>query len=156
MEKELRNEEEIIDSLDDCNLMIAAFGMVGPASAGKPFDVRAVFEADIVPVDSQPLKKGEMWIRESRDFKVEIEGAAAGETYQVTLFFGDPADPGSQPLGSLGTYDEGDGKLEGPGLIVCGVPVGNPWIEISLDGEVHYVSGFEFEGCSSPSAPPAP
>jgi len=93
LEKELRNEEEIIDSLDDCNLMIAAFGMVGPASAGKPFDVRAVFEADIVPVDSQPLEKGEVWIRESGDFKVEIEGAEFEEDYVVYLMFGSLVPP---------------------------------------------------------------
>jgi len=157
LEKELRNEEEIIDSLDDCNLMIAAFGMVGPASAGKPFDVRAVFEADIVPVDSQPLKKGEMWIRESRDFKVEIEGAEFEEDYVVYLMFGSPGTPTELYLGDLSTDEEGEGKLEG--IAVCwesGGYAGNPWIEISLDGEVHYVSGFEFEGCSSPSAPPAP
>ena len=77
-------------------LVIAAFGLVGPVSADQPAGKRAVFEADIVPVDSEPLEKGEVWIRSNGDFKVEIEGAAASETYEVILFFGDPADPGRQ------------------------------------------------------------
>ena len=138
-------------------LVIAAFGIVGPASAKKPFDVRAMFEADIVPVDSQPLEKGEVWIRESGDFKVEIEGAEFEEDYVVYLMFGSPGTPTELYLGDLSTDEEGEGKLEG--IAVCwesGGYAGNPWIEIRLDDAVQYVSGFVLEPCSAPSAPPAP
>jgi len=139
-------------------LVIAAFGIVGPASAKKPFDVRAMFEADIVPVDSQPLEKGEVWIRESGDFKVEIEGAEFEEDYVVYLMFGSPGTPTELYLGDLSTDEEGEGKLEGSGLCYeSGGFAGNPWIEIRLDDDtVQYVSGFVLEPCSDPSAPPAP
>jgi len=138
-------------------LVIAAFSIVGPASAKKPFDVRAMFEADIVPVDSQPLEKGEVWIRESGDFKVEIEGAEFEEDYVVYLMFGSPGTPTELYLGDLSTDEEGEGKLEGSGL--ChqdGGYAGNPWIEIRLleGGAVQYVSGFVLEPYDDPSVPP--
>ncbi|MGD9106891.1 MAG: hypothetical protein PVJ50_07440 [Desulfobacterales bacterium] len=137
-------------------LVIVAFGIFGPASAKKPFDVRAMFEADIVPVDSQPLEKGEVWIRESGDFKVEIEGAEFEEDYVVYLMFGSPGTPTDLYLGDLSTDEEGEGKLEGSGLcFLLGGYAGNPWIEIRFDDEtVQYVSGFELEACSDPSVPP--
>jgi len=136
-------------------LVIAAFGIVGPASAKKPFDVRAMFEADIVPVDSQPLEKGEVWIRESGDFKVEIEGAEFEEDYVVYLMFGSPDAPTELELGDLSTDEEGEGKLEGSGLCyLIGGYAGNPWIEIRLDEAVQYVSGFVLEPYEDPSVPP--
>ena len=136
-------------------LVFATFGLVGPASAKRPFEVRAMFEADIVPVDSQPLEKGEVWIRESGDFKVEIEGAEPDQSYTVFLMFGLPADPTEIELGDLETDEEGEGKLEGSALCyLTGGYAGNPWIEIRWGGEVQYVSGFAFEGCSNPSVPP--
>ena len=137
-------------------LVIVAFGIVGPASAKKPFDVRAMFEADIVPVDSQQLEKGEVWIRESGDFKVEIEGAEFEEDYVVYLMFGSPGTPTELYLGDLSTDEEGEGKLEGSGLcFLTGGYAWNPWIEIRLDDDtVQYVSGFVLEPCSDPSVPP--
>jgi len=135
-------------------LVIAAFGLAGPASAKRPFDVRAMFEADIVPVDFQPLEKGEVWIRESGDFKVEIEGAEPDQTYGVFLMFGSPADPTEIDLDPLMTDEEGDGRREGSGLCyLTGGYAGNPWIEIRLNDEVHYVSGFALEVCSGSSPP---
>ena len=137
-------------------LVIAAFSIVGPASAKKPFDVRAMFEANIVPVDSQPLEKGEVWIRESGDFKVEIEGAEFEEDYIVYLMFGSPGTPTELYLGDFSTDEEGEGKLEGSGLcFLTGGYAGNPWIEIRLvDETVQYVSGFVLEPCDDPSVPP--
>jgi len=138
-------------------LVIAAFGLVGSAIARQPFSVRAVFEADIVPFDAQPLDKGEVYIREGGNFKVEIEGAEIETTYLVYLLFGSPTSPDEIYLGVLETDEEGEDKLEGQGLCcLTGGYAGNPWIEIRFDGEVHYVSGFALEGCSAPSAPPAP
>lgn len=137
-----------------CTVMIAMFCLITPASAGKPFGVRAVFEADIVPYEDQPLDKGEVWIRELEGdylFKVEIEGAAEG-TYYVYLIFGSPSDPTVIELPDpLITDENGEGKLVGEidGLCSATGYAGNPWIEIrSESDDVYYVSGFAIGQCT--------
>ena len=134
-------------------VMITMFGLIAPASAGQPFEVRALFETDIVPLGNQLLDKGEVYIRESGNFKVEIEGAAPDTDYSVFLLFGDLGNPTVIELGDLFTEEEGEGALEGENLWcsedLTGVTyAGNPWIEIRYsDGIVHYVSGFAIGSC---------
>lgn len=135
-------------------LVIALFGLVGLVSAGQPAGKRAQFEADIIPVDTQPLEKGEVWIRSNGNFKVDIEGAAASEIYEVYLLYGDPTNPESIKLGELETDEDGDDKLYEVEYINCGIPFGNPWIEIRLEGDVHYVSGFILDSCPDPGPGP--
>jgi hypothetical protein len=140
-------------------LVIAAFALAGPASAGQHHQGRAVFEADIVPVDVQPLPPlnwGRVEIRNNGEFKVKIKGAEPITNYEVLLVYDDPTDP--EPwtsLGTLSTNKKGNGKLFGE-VCVGQEFVRMPWIEIYLtDGlstpgggvildnlDLRYVSGF--------------
>ena len=151
-------------------LVIVAFGLVGPASAKQPNNMRAVFEADIVPAGTHPLEKGEVYIREALDnspyhnFKVEIEGAAIETTYEVFLKFVVPGSPTEIiiHLGNFETDPEGEGKLVEPDkpeenplcfgegdFFAC-----NPWIEIHSGGTLQFVSGFALAPC--PESPESP
>ena len=134
-------------------LVIAAFAIAVPASAGERNHDhgRALFEADIVPVGVHPLVKGEVYIRDNGDFKVEIEGAEPGQTYLVYLMYGDdPGNPSEKELvgqpTTFTTDEDGECKLEGVIDNLCG-NVLNPWIELRDGVDVHYVSGFILYSC---------
>ena len=131
-------------------LVIAAFVLAGPASAGKRHQRRAVFQADIVPLDGQALYQGRVVIRNDGKFKVAIKGAGANTDYNVWLVYGDPTYPISEDdLGILMTNKKGKGEFYGE---VC-VPecfVHMPRIELRYGGTVHYVSGFAPVICDDP------
>ena len=146
-------------------LVIAAFVLAGPASAGKHHQGRAVFEADIVPLDGQPLDKGRVAIRNNGKFKVKIKGAEADSTYYVYVMFILPnSDEDFKYLGTLETDDEGEGKLySNYDCINIDGFVRMPWIEIYLpenapdepdifppNEDPQYVSGFAPVLCDDP------
>ena len=58
-------------------LVICLITTIPVFAKGQPNDCRAVFESDIIDIDTEvgdDLDKGDVWFREDGSFKVEIEG----------------------------------------------------------------------------------
>ena len=133
-------------------LVITAFAMVGPVSAGPPANP-AVFEATIVPApwSVETLTKGEFYVRADGSGKVEVEGATPGNiTYDVYLGqltstpsfdYGTPVTPPNWIwLGQLVTDANGDGVLSvgpitgpwaGPVLRIAVIVGGKPFTKFT-------------------------
>ena len=130
-------------------MVITAFAMVGPVSAGPP-DNPAVFEATIVPTpwSDQSLPKGEVYVRADGSVKVEIEGALINTPYDVYLGRLVLTDPPSWTwewilLGTFTTDDDGEGDF----FTTISGTWAAPVLRITLAdvGHTKFASGFEIK-----------
>ncbi|MFC1970934.1 hypothetical protein ACFLV0_03240 [Chloroflexota bacterium] len=90
-------------------LVIGLIAAVPVFAKGQPKSVRVLFEADLINTNGNP--HGEVWVRDNpsntQDWvKVDIEGAAADEDYDLIVFTWDGM--ATQNLGTFTTDDEGE------------------------------------------------
>lgn len=99
-------------------LVIGLIAAIPVFAKSKPFEERAVFESDIIAtrVSDYEIENGEVWIRVSGNYKVELEGVTDGDdpidgTFDVYLTYG--AHQGQSTLLGVIVIEDGEGKLGG-------------------------------------------
>ena len=130
-------------------LVISLIAAIPVFAQSQPNDCRAVFESDIIdPVvgEGDELDKGEVWVREDGNFKVEIEGATLveGEVYTVILI--NLLDWSETELGTITINEDGEGILTGD-LSSVGIDIEDssvvPLVIIADDeGRDQFINGF--------------
>ena len=136
-------------------LVIGLIAAMPVLAKGQPNDCRAVFESDIVDIDTEvgdDLDKGEVWFREDGSFKVEIEGEDLVESEVYTVVLYNFLDLSETELGTITINEDGEGVLTG-NLYDAGIDIEDmdivPYVVILDDEEQEqFVNGFH--------APPEP
>lgn len=131
-------------------LVITAFAMVGPVSAGPPANP-AVFESVLIPAPwgSESLTKGEVYVRADGSLKLEIEGATGDQTYNVWMGQANWVSGSGWTIpavnwvkiGSFKTDANGDGSLTLGADSIVG-PVVGPVFELAWGGVPRFITGF--------------
>jgi len=136
-------------------LVIGLIAAMPVLAKGQPNDCRAVFESDIVDIDTEvgdDLDKGEVWFREDGSFKVEIQGEDLVESEVYTVVLYNFLDLSETELGTITINEDGEGVLTG-NLYDAGIDIEDmdivPYVVILDDEEQEqFVNGFH--------APPEP
>ena len=136
-------------------LVIGLVAAMPVLAKGQPNDCRAVFESDIVDIDTEAgdaLDKGEVWFRDDGSFKVELEGETLVESEVYTVILYNFLDLSQTELGTITINEEGEGVLTG-NLYDEGIDIEDmnvaPFVVIVDDEEQEqFVNGFH--------APPEP
>jgi len=136
-------------------LLIGLITAIPVFAKGQPNGCRAVFESDIIDIDTEvgdDLGKGEVWFREDGSFKVEIEGESLVESEVYTVILYNFLDFSTTELGTITINEDGEGVLTG-NLYDAGIDIEDmdvvPYVVIVDDEEQEqFVNGFH--------APPEP